>query len=339
MNENNSDNKMIASDDEPMISRSEGKDNHDNLTNLTENRALPGSIGQILRDERIKRNLSIGEVSRRLRLSEQKVTAIEENDFSKLPSGTFLRGFIRNYANFLQLDFNSLIPLLSQSPGLIVHQNSNKQTKSIPLESKRLGYTGGSLYRLFISAFIILSVVLLGYGIYNYGEWNEYFVVKNGGDASNTPADSVKQENGQTTMELSLPLPNLPSASWSAVEPFKPINEKALTTESPSLAAPTTTDNKDAAPINSQENLNESSEKIVQLTFSRESWVEIRDSKRKVIFMKTNPRGSEQIVKGVPPLYLVIGNASGVGLTYNGKAVDLVPYTRKADDVARFSLE
>lgn len=330
MNENNGDNEMIASNGESMMSRSEEMDN-------LNNRALPESIGQILRDERIKRNLSIGEVSRRLRLSEQKIAAIEENDFSKLPSGTFLRGFIRNYANFLQLDFNSLIPLLSQSAGVIVQQNSNRQSKTIPLESRRLGYSG-SAYRLFISAFIVLSIMLLGYGIYNYGDWGEYFVVKNGGDTSNTQADSSKRENGQTTMELSLPLPNLPSTSWNTAESFKPINEKPVTTESPSLP-PVTTEIKETAQTNVLESSTDSGEKTVQLTFSRESWVEIRDSKKKVIFMKTNARGSEQVVKGTPPLYLVIGNASGVGLTYNGKLVDLAPYTRKADDVARFSLE
>lgn len=335
MNENNGDNKMIASNGESMMSQSEEMVNHDNPN---ENRALPASIGQILRDERIKRNLSIGEVSRRLRLSEQKISAIEENDFSNLPSGTFLRGFIRNYANFLQLDFNSLIPLLSQSTGLIVQQNSTKQPKTIPLESRRLGYTG-SVYRLFISVFIVLSIMLLGYGIYNYGDWGEYFVVKNGGDASSTQADSLKQENGQTTMELSLPLPNLPSTSWNTVESFKPINERSATTESSSLPTLVTPEVKEAAQINVPESSNDGSEKTVQLTFSRESWVEIRDSKKKVIFMKTNAKGSEQVVKGTPPLYLVIGNASGVGLTYNGKVVDLAPYTRKADDVARFSLE
>ena len=336
MSENNGDNKMIVSDGESMLSRGEVKDNDDNLT---ENRVQPESIGQILRDERIKRNLSIGEVSRRLRLSEQKITAIEENDFGKLPSGTFLRGFIRNYANFLQIDFNSLIPLLSQSSGLIIQQNANKQAKTIPLESNRLGYASSSVYRLFISAFIVLSIVLLGYGIYNYSDWGEYFVVKNGGDASGVQIDPMRQENGQTTMELSLPLPNLPSTSWNAVEPFKPTNENAARVESPSSPAPVTAEIKDSAQINAQESLNDSGEKTVQLSFSRESWMEIRDSKKKVIFMKTNPKGSEQVVKGTPPLYLVIGNASGVSLTYNGKAVDLVPYTRKADDVARFSLE
>ncbi|HNR10907.1 MAG TPA: DUF4115 domain-containing protein [Nitrosomonas europaea] len=44
-------------------------------------------------------------------------------------------------------------------------------------------------------------------------------------------------------------------------------------------------------------------------------------------------------MEGKPPLYLVIGNAAGVSLTYNGRKVDLAPYTRGNDDVARFSLE
>lgn len=334
MIENNGDNISVAGNNESTMPHNSETGNH----HMNENHSSAASVGQILRDERIKRNLSVGEVSRRLRLSEQKIIAIEENDFSKLPSSTFLRGFIRNYANFLQLDFNSLIPLLSKSTGLVFQQNSNKHAKTIPLESKRLGYTGG-ISRLFVSAIIIMSIALVGYAIFNYSNWGEYFVVKNGGDTSNALNESAKQGNGQTTMELTLPLPNLPSTSWNVVEPLKPLNDKLPMAESPSLSPPAIVEPKENVQTKVLENPIQGSEKTLQLSFSRESWVEIRDSKKKVIFSKTNAKGSEQVIKGMPPLYLVIGNASGVSLTYNGKGVDLTPYTRKVDDVARFSLE
>ena len=42
-------------------------------------------------------------------------------------------------------------------------------------------------------------------------------------------------------------------------------------------------------------------------------------------------------MKGMPPLQLVVGNASGVQVTYNDQPVDLAPYTKV--DVARLTLE
>ncbi len=146
----------------------------------------------------------------------------------------------------------------------------------------------------------------------------------------NAPASFDSQaENGQITMELLLPqTPSALSRSVDALEPpEKRPSEMALAPVTPPVAEPV---------VNEAE---ESNEKTLHFIFSKESWVEIRDSNKKVIFVKMNGKGTEQVIKGIPPLYLVIGNAAGVNLTYNSRLVDLAPYTRKSDNVARFSLE
>jgi cytoskeleton protein RodZ len=80
-----------------------------------------------------------------------------------------------------------------------------------------------------------------------------------------------------------------------------------------------------------------SGERQVTLLFEDESWVEIRDRDGKVILWQLNLPGTRQVVSGRPPLSFVIGNAHGVRLTYDDRAVDLAPYTRT--DVARMTLE
>jgi cytoskeleton protein RodZ len=75
----------------------------------------------------------------------------------------------------------------------------------------------------------------------------------------------------------------------------------------------------------------------IRMRFDRDSWVEIRDQSGRTIFSQLNRSGSEQRVRGRPPLVVVIGNARGVRLTYNDRAVDLSQYTRY--DVARLTLE
>ena len=71
--------------------------------------------------------------------------------------------------------------------------------------------------------------------------------------------------------------------------------------------------------------------------FTRESWVEVRDGQGRIIFSRLNPAGTAEAVSGLPPLRLVVGNASGVRLLYNDRPVDLAPHTQV--DIARLTLE
>jgi cytoskeleton protein RodZ len=67
-----------------------------------------------------------------------------------------------------------------------------------------------------------------------------------------------------------------------------------------------------------------------------EAWIEIKDSADRMLVSSLNPPGSERVVGGRPPYSLVIGNASQVSVTYDGKPIDLTPYIRQ--EVARFTI-
>jgi len=57
------------------------------------------------------------------------------------------------------------------------------------------------------------------------------------------------------------------------------------------------------------------------------------------IFSRLNAAGTQRIVRGTPPLSLVVGNASSVRVRYHDKPVDLQPHTNINADVARITLE
>ena len=75
----------------------------------------------------------------------------------------------------------------------------------------------------------------------------------------------------------------------------------------------------------------------IHLVFEDESWVDIKDKFGKTVFKQVNPPKTEQWVTGRPPFSLVIGNASGVRLYYEGEEVDLDEFTDV--EVARLILE
>ncbi len=75
----------------------------------TINDALELGIGMALRDARVARNLSLAEVSALLRIRESHLEAIESEDFDQLPGNVYAIGFIRTYAQYLELNEGDLI--------------------------------------------------------------------------------------------------------------------------------------------------------------------------------------------------------------------------------------
>ena len=66
-------------------------------------------IGIALRDARVARNLSLAEVSALLRIREAHLEAIELEDFEQLPGNVYAIGFIRTYAQYLELNESDMI--------------------------------------------------------------------------------------------------------------------------------------------------------------------------------------------------------------------------------------
>ncbi len=75
----------------------------------------------------------------------------------------------------------------------------------------------------------------------------------------------------------------------------------------------------------------------LHFVFDEDSWVEVKDKDGKIMLSMLGLRGHEQGLYRVPPFNVTIGHASGVRLYFQGKQVDLGPYTRT--DVAHVTLE
>ncbi|MDP1949835.1 MAG: helix-turn-helix domain-containing protein [Nitrosomonas sp.] len=262
-------------------------------------------VGHQLRAARIARNMSIGEVSRQLRLSAKQIEAIEKEDFEKLHGRTFLRGFVRNYANLLQLDPAPILQLLPSALPTNLSRNITHQPKITPYSSdwqwnQRSSNRGRGLSTsLKMVLLILLSLVI--YGIHQSIDWGRTSALN---DEIETDI-SIKNEstNGQAKIALKLPLSPVVSTS------------------------------------NQNNNLDGNDQGILHFKFNDESWVEVKDSANEIIFKQINAGGMEQVVRGKRPLTLVIGKAAGVDLSYNNRSIDLAPYTSESEGVARLTLE
>ena len=77
--------------------------------------ALPraaSTAGGMLRAAREATGMSLDTVAQQLKLAPRQVTALEEDDFAKLPGRTFVRGFLRNYARLVRIDAEKVLAAL-----------------------------------------------------------------------------------------------------------------------------------------------------------------------------------------------------------------------------------
>ncbi len=68
-------------------------------------------ISDILRQTREKKGLSLEDIENSTKIKKVYIKAIEEGKFHKLPSESYALGFVKNYAKFLELPINEVVPL------------------------------------------------------------------------------------------------------------------------------------------------------------------------------------------------------------------------------------
>ncbi len=88
-------------------------------------------LGNLLKSEREKKGLSLHEIGMTLKINSKVLKAIEEGDESNFPAKTFLRGFIKSYAQYLRLDINEVLNLFQEEFGTTRPEEPKKAAPSV----------------------------------------------------------------------------------------------------------------------------------------------------------------------------------------------------------------
>lgn len=294
--------------------------------------ANAGAAGAALLGERRRQGLSVGDISRQLKLSVRQVEALERDDYSGYKSPVFVHGFIRNYAKLLGLDPEPLI----RAADSILHPPQVAEVAPQQVQRPRPD-AGHSKRRRAWPALLTVILVVVSISVYLAGRrrpeaQHSAPTIAAREKADPTPkvpaatkADADKKARVETRPAVEAVAPK--AAQKSVPSPAAPQSEapatagaRGMPVEGASAAAP------------------ESAMRVtVRMIFEQDSWVEIKDRNGNTIFGQLNAAGSRRSVSGEPPLSVVIGNAAGVRLFQGDKSIDLEPHTRV--DVARLTLE
>lgn len=117
------------------------------------------SVGDILKRARVKKNLSLQDIEVAIRVSAQHLTAIEENRLEMLPGRIYALGFIKAYAEHVDLDSAKILELLKRQAGEKIAPKNIVPPQSPILEDFSLptGKIFVIILILFISTFVFKS--------------------------------------------------------------------------------------------------------------------------------------------------------------------------------------
>jgi cytoskeletal protein RodZ len=117
------------------------------------------SVGQILRQRREAKNMSIEEIARATRVPMSSVERIESDQFDELPGEVFVRGFLKSYARAVNLDPDEILARYTASRRIAWVTPLPIASPSRPVRSRRYGVAIAFVLLLILFT-LALSIVL-----------------------------------------------------------------------------------------------------------------------------------------------------------------------------------
>ncbi|MBI5782869.1 MAG: helix-turn-helix domain-containing protein [Gammaproteobacteria bacterium] len=310
--------------------------------------------GRLLRQARLDLRLAPEDVAQILHLSSKHITALEMDDYHALPGATYVRGYLRSYAQLLGL-----------TPEKVVEAYNSLTLPSKPILPPQSAPPPEitSSHRVVKGASIGVAAVVLGL-VYLWWQSNDQPLEQTAQPSTETGRASVgvaPPQNVSSDISPSATSANLPPASGG--EPVAqtspgvtPVLNAAGPTTSPSGQLTVSGMTPDVAPAESLKpvaNAPAVTERTMRtrravnippgvprarvvLHAVQESWADIRDARDNRLLYENVPAGRRISIEGVAPFSVFLGNADGVRVEFNGQNYDVSRYKR--GQVARFTL-
>lgn len=119
------------------------------------------TVGQILKETRENKLYSLEEVEKATKIRKELLVALESDNFSKLPPPTYVQGFIKNYAKFLNLDQGKMLAVFRREFSDKKHQPYVMEVFANPIKKSKFKITPGRTLGLVVLLIIVSFFVYL----------------------------------------------------------------------------------------------------------------------------------------------------------------------------------
>jgi cytoskeleton protein RodZ len=281
------------------------------------------SPGKMLLQARLLAGLTQEQVAKELYVTVYKVKALEADDYSRLSSDTFARGYIRAYANLVKVD---VVVLLTAYDALMEHLQPEvtlQKPRSTVTES---GHRGAWQFLAVIGVFFIALWLISVWFFDNHSD--DQYVVTVASTSSSAGAISSEANSLLAVNEISksnaLVVASAPITSSFGSASSVPVLRAQIVAQA-SGANVSSVAVGSVAVIESSSSAKKTSLDELSFSFRDESWLEVSDSRGDVLATELQPAGSKLKLVGLAPFDVKLGNAPAVDVSLNGKKVDVIP--------------
>jgi transcriptional regulator with XRE-family HTH domain len=116
------------------------------------------TAGEILKNQRVKKNLSLTDISKQIKIKDKYLLALENNNWSFFESRVYIEGLIKTYSRFLGLNYKKVLPFF----------NRDYDGEEVVSFKKRISdkYFTPQLKKIFRTLIFVLIFIFFGYFIY-----------------------------------------------------------------------------------------------------------------------------------------------------------------------------
>lgn len=271
------------------------------------------SAGALLRDARKAQGLHLAAIAASIKVTPQKLEALENDRFDQLPDATFTRALAQAMCRVLKIDPQ---PVLARLPEGGSHRLDRLEGGLNQAYRDRSGHVEPRDWSMLRSPAV----------------WGPALLMIAAAVLLLAPFDALRVRRAVTGEDgaASAPLPAALGAASAAAA-----TASSAVAEAPAVPAPAEA----PAPIEAAASAPTQAGPagLLVLRASEASWVDVKDAQAKTLIFRTLQAGETVTLDGTPPLRVRIGNAKGTQLVFRGEAIDPAATTR--DNIARLELK
>lgn len=323
---------------------------------------LPGDLSTIFRRHREEHGLNVNQVAEALCLSPKVIMAIEAENLDGLPEPPYVRGYLRSFAKYTEVDPTEMINAYEKLRGAKPNELDYHFTTAPATRPKKQGISSGVLkLGLLILLLGLLAILSMIPSVKDWAgnTWNQF------SDKSD-PGFTLTNQNDNPLLTGNIPAP-LPidntsqdtSTDSTGVAPvvaggtenagFPGVGDAPVSADTPAVSdatavTPDTASTEQAASdipatdeVAAEETAPAEGTSLLKLTFNDEVWMRIRDNDKKKLFEALSQKGDSKELTLPRPMVVRVGNAQALELTVDGKPFDMTPFIRGS--VANFTIE
>lgn len=275
------------------------------------------TAGDMLREAREAHGLHIDMVAAALKVSPQKLAALEADDIEALPDAVFARALAASVCRALRIDPTPVLAKLpgAQRPGLA--DADRTMSKNLKSAAPRSGGAGSGLPSR--ALLIVVVLLLLGAAVLFW-----------------LPQSAFDQV-GAVFSRLSHSEPGAPTPIMASTEAPAPAGMAVEPSAAPN-ATPVLPPPAPPAEAVAAAEAPAAGNDLIVFVARDESWITVTEAGGKQLIRRSVKAGETVGLTGALPMQVVIGRASAVDVRVRGEAFDLKPLAR-AGGVARFEVK